>query len=258
MTLTDEQVVAHLTEQADRALPAMSLDAGTVLTAGRRFRRRRRAARAAGVCAVLVLVAVAPQLLPEDEAATTPAASPTEPPSSAHPAVRVWRPAEAHEVTTDLGPALELAGSGLPGADSIVLLPTDVDESTEPHVLNVELRYRTDGVLEEPLTVVPWPLRTDGVPSAEVDEAFDLVSDGAIDGDLVTVVGTVPPGQDAPVLRVLDTRVEIEPYTTDLLPGRAVYVAVVDMSELDELPQISISYTASGSGITTGGWVLLP
>ncbi|NLE70737.1 MAG: hypothetical protein GX609_01390 [Actinomycetales bacterium] len=250
MTLTDERVVAHLVDHAERALPPMSLDAGSVLAAGRRYRRRRRrAAAAAGACLALAAVAVGAQLLPGRDAPTAP------PAASGGAGPRVWQPSEAREVTTELGPALELTGPELPGADAILLVPVGVDAAPEPPVLTVEVRTRTGGALDAPQDVVRWPLETDGVTYADLDEAFDRTETGTVRGDVVTLVGAVPPGADRTVLQVLETRVELRPFTTDLLPGRAVYVAVVDVSALDGLPEIAVRHTGD---LVDQGWVLLP
>lgn len=169
---------------------------------------------------------------------------------------RFWVPDTATTVETDRGPALELSGTELPDeAPSLLLVPVGVDETVSPHVLDVDLYSRAGDGLGEPLHTIRWPLETAGVRDADLDEAFDLTEDGVVRDGLVTIVGAVPPGADRTVLRVDEERVDLEPFTSALLPGRAVYAAVVDVSAFDELPEIAVSHT--GQSVDTG-WVLLP
>lgn len=56
-TLSDEELVRTLRARADLALPAMSLDAGETVVAGRRHRRRRAVAGSVSAVAALALVA---------------------------------------------------------------------------------------------------------------------------------------------------------------------------------------------------------
>jgi hypothetical protein len=172
------------------------------------------------------------------------------------PAPAVWLPSGVAQVSTDLGPAMELTGPGLPeGIESLLLVPDGTDETASPRVLSIHLRARTADGLGDPLHTVRWPLETPGVPYAELDEAFDMASQGTIVGDHVYVVGAMPPGTERVVLRVDDARLDLEPFTTPLLPGRAVYLAVVDVTGFDVIPEIGVDVVGDTAG---GGWLMLP
>lgn len=247
MSLTDERVVADLVARADRAMPTMSLDAGTVLAAGRRHRRRRRVAGAAGACLALALVAVGVQALPGGRGgAVPPAAGPTE--------AQAWQPTAAREVDTALGRAVELTGADLPDADAVLLLPLGVDESSTPNLLSVQVRTVTDGEIGAPVQTVRWPVPTDGARTPALLAAYEDFAATAEADRLVYVVGAVPDWADEASLRLDEAEEDLRRFTSPLLPGAAFYVAVVDTRGA-ELPQVGAEFR--GAHHETG-WVVMP
>lgn len=113
--MTDDALVRELSEQADRTLPAMSLDVDAVLRAGRRRRRRRAALRGAGTLAVAAVVTIGVVTLGTDRT-EIPSATPT--PAYQDGAVAIRIADEVGEVMSDVGVVVDLGlPAELPSAD---------------------------------------------------------------------------------------------------------------------------------------------
>ena len=163
----------------------------------------------------------------------------------------VWSPTSVGEVDTDLGPALELGGPGMPGGGrGVVLVPRGTDASTDPATAAADLHPRGN-LTGAPLATLTWPA------DASTTGALDDVSTGAIVDGVAYLLGVVPSDATTAVARVGDTRVPLGTFTLSQLPGRQVYVAAVDVAGADPLPALGVEYR-DGRGLSTSGWLLLP
>lgn len=167
----------------------------------------------------------------------------------------VWSPTSVDEVDTDIGPAIELGGPGLPGGGrGVVLVPRGTDSSTDPATAVATLHPMGD-VAGAPLATLQWP--ADAASTGALEAALDDVSDGAITDGIAYLVGVVPSDATTAVARVGDTRVPLGTFTTTQLPGRQLYVAAVDLTGADPLPTLGVEYRDE-RGLSTSGWLLLP
>ncbi|GEN78571.1 hypothetical protein [Actinotalea fermentans] len=163
----------------------------------------------------------------------------------------VWSPTSVGEVDTDLGPAIELGGPGMPGGErGVVLIPRGTEAFTDPATAAADLHPWGD-LTGAPLATLRWPAETSST------SALDDVSDGAIVDGVAYLVGVVPSDATTVVARVGDTRVPLGTFTMSQLPGRQVYVAAIDVAGADPLPTLGVEYR-DGRGLSTSGWVLLP